>query len=41
VPGGGGDKTTTAYTIGYMRATRNRVYAEPTGANGPSTSPLS
>ena len=25
---GVGDKTTTAYTIGYMRATRNRVYAE-------------
>ena len=28
VPGDGTDKTNTAYTIGYMRATRNRVYAE-------------
>lgn len=25
---GVGDRTTSAYTIGYMRATRNRVYAE-------------
>ncbi len=28
VPGDGTDKSNTAYTIGYMRATRNRVYAE-------------
>lgn len=25
---GVGDRTTTAYTLGYMRATRNRVYAD-------------
>jgi mannonate dehydratase len=28
VPGEGGDQTNTAYTIGYMRAIRNRVYKE-------------
>jgi mannonate dehydratase len=28
VPGDGSDKTTSAYTIGYMRAIRNRVYAD-------------
>ncbi len=28
VPGDGSDKTNSAYTIGYMRATRNRVYSE-------------
>lgn len=28
VPGDGTDKTDSAYTIGYMRATRNRVYNE-------------
>lgn len=28
VPGDGTDKTNSAYTIGYMRATRNRVYNE-------------
>ena len=28
VPGDGSDKTASAYTIGYMRAIRNRVYAD-------------
>lgn len=30
IPGDGADKANTAYTIGYMRAARNRVYAEAT-----------
>lgn len=29
VPGDGPEKRQTAYTIGYMRAMRNRVYADP------------
>jgi len=34
VPGDGADKTNAAYTIGYMRAVRDRVLAEASGKAG-------